>query len=110
MWYHSAVHRELYLVSPFKTKVPQLSLRKPSYRWVARDEQWAEKAETWHSCGFLYRKGSHAFTETTLSRDPRARAAAGHGCAGSHYAAAAAPFTALGSAATPTTQLLGLGS
>ena len=51
MRYHSAVHRELYVVSPFKTKVPQLSLRKPSYHWVARDEQWAEKAETWHSCG-----------------------------------------------------------
>lgn len=56
---HFAIHRELYVFSPFKAKVPQLSLRKPNYHWVARDRQWAEKAETWHSSGLLYRKGSY---------------------------------------------------
>lgn len=97
-----------YLFSPFKAKVPQLSLRKPNYHWVARDRQWAEKAKTWHSSGLLYRKGSHPLIEMTCSRDPRTSTAAVCSCSGSHYPAAQVPFTALGSAATPTTQRLRL--
>ena len=92
---------------PFEAKVPQLSLRKPNYHWVARDRQWAEKTETWHSSGLLYRKGSHP-----LQRWPAlgTHAPALLLCAAAlvPYTAAQAPFTALGSAATPTTQRLRL--
>lgn len=60
-------HREWCLCSSSKTKVPQWSLRKSNYHRVGMDRQWTEKAGKCHSVESLCRKGSHSFTERTLS-------------------------------------------